>query len=408
MIMSEYNNIFNKRPLLCHKNESKVFSITFNEVVKIKDKLIIPNIQSDLNKDKVNEMIDSYRLNPHHFCSRSQITIGHIIVGTSEKYYILDGQHRLEMAYALVNKGLNDTFLISLIQIKTKEELDKIFYEINKDSSKCLINNYEIFEKQIYEDLKKYFNENHNFLPKCTSKSHSIYSSSELADIIIKNNIINLLENKSSYEIYNFIKEKEKIFFNKIGYLEMYHNEKTIFKLSEIDSIELFSCIFMKNNNFINWLVDSNIKPLHNFTKKRQSIKKKLQNDVWIKEFGSKTSGNCPIYCCDKILSLDISNSWQCGHVISFNNGGSTTINNLRPICPPCNQSMSHNNWNDWVFEKMCQDAIDDYFEETTGTIKCKVKNCVNKINNETFKPFLYKNKKVKPICNNCYTSIDL
>ena len=406
--MSEYNNIFNKRPLICHKNESKVFSVTFNEIKKIKDKLIIPNIQSDLNSDKVNEMVDSYKLNPHHFCSRSQITIGHIIVGTYEEYYVLDGQHRLEMAYILVDKNLNDTFLISLIQIKTKEELDKLFYEINKDSSKCLINNYKIFEKQIYEDLKKKFNENHNFLPKGTVKSHSIFSSSALADLIIKHNIIkiNSLENKSSDEIYDFIKEKEAIFFNEIGYLEIYHKEKSIFKLSEINSIDAFSCIFMKNNNFINWLVDFTIKPNHDF-KKRPGIKKKLQNEVWIKEFSSKTSGKCPIYNCDKILSLDISNSWQCGHLVSFNNGGSTILNNLRPICPTCNQSMSSNNWNNWIYDKMYKDVIDDYFEETTEIIKCKIKNCSNKINNETFKPYLYKNKKVKPICNDCYISID-
>lgn len=402
--MCDNNNIFNKRAIISHRNESKVFSVTFNEVKKIKDKLIIPNIQSDLNKDKVDEMIDSYKLNPHHFCSRSQITFGHIIVGSYEEYYVLDGQHRLEMAYILANKGINDTFLISLIQIKTKEELDKIFYEINKDSSKCLINNYEIFEKQIYEDLKKKFNDNHNFLPKSTSKSYSIYSSSALADLIIKNDIIkiNYLENKSSDEIYHFIKEKEKIFFNEVSYLEIYHNEKINFKLSEINSIESFSCIFMKNNNFINWLIDKNIKPIHNF-KKRQTIKKKIQNDVWLKEFSSKTSGKCPIYNCDKILSLDVSNSWQCGHLISFNNGGSTTLNNLRPICPPCNQSMSSSNWNDWIYDKMCKDVIDDYFEETNTTIKCKVQNCSNNINNETFKPYLYKNKKVKPICNNCY-----
>lgn len=273
--MSEYNNIFNKRPLICHKNDSKVFSVTFNEIKKIKDKLIIPNIQSDLNSDKVNEMVNSYKLNPHHFCSRSQITIGHIIVGTYEEYYVLDGQHRLEMAYILVDKNLNDTFLISMIQIKTKEELDKLFYEINKDSSKCLINNYKIFEKQIYEDLKKKFNENHNFLPKGTVKSHSIYSSSALADLIIKHNIIkiNSLENKSSDEIYDFIKEKEAIFFNEIGYLEIYHKDKSIFKLSEINSIDAFSCIFMKNNNFINWLIDFNIKPSHE-TKYKKKITK--------------------------------------------------------------------------------------------------------------------------------------
>ncbi len=54
---------------------------------------------------------------------------------------------------------------------------------------------------------------------------------------------------------------------------------------------------------------------------------------VWHEEFGAVTSGKCPIFGCQNILSKNISNSWQCGHIISHNNDGTTTIKNLRPLC---------------------------------------------------------------------------
>ena len=134
---------------------------------------------------------------------------------------------------------------------------------------------------------------------------------------------------------------------------------------------------------------------------------KELQKQVWSQEFESKTSGKCPIYNCSKILSLDISNSWQCGHIISVSNNGKTTLENLRPICPHCNQSMSSTNWNDWTDQLMCKDIIEDYFENDDEIIKCKKKNCKNKISVHNFKPhFNSKTKKVRPICEICYTDI--
>ena len=45
------------------------------------------------------------------------------------------------MSNILVNKEINDTFLVALINIKSKLELDSLFQEINKDSTKCLLNN---------------------------------------------------------------------------------------------------------------------------------------------------------------------------------------------------------------------------------------------------------------------------
>lgn len=402
--MEKYNS---RSPCFSIKSGSKVICMTFKELKEINSELKIPEFQTDLNEDKVYEMIESYKNNPHHFSSRCLITIAHNIVGTYEEYLVIDGQHRIEMAIKLLEQNINNTLLVAIIDVKTKRELDKLFQDINKDSAKCLINYYGIFEKQIYEEIKVIIINDHDFLSKGSSSRKSLYSPSEFIDLVIKHNIIKNIKDihklNESKEIYNFIKEKEKEFFNKIEYLEQYHTNKELFKLNEVKSIESLSCMFIKNNNFIKYLCDDKVIPTHNY-KKRETISKELQKQVWLQEFESKTSGKCPIYNCSRILSLDISNSWQCGHIISVSNNGKSTLDNLRPICPPCNQTMSSTNWDEYIVISMNKDISDDYFENGDEIIKCKIKNCKTKISIDNFKPYYsIKTKKVKPICINCY-----
>jgi len=401
------NKFISRSPCLSIKSGSKVICMTFKELKEIRNELKIPEFQTDLNEDKVYEMVESYKNNSHHFSSRCLISIAHNIVGSHEEYLVIDGQHRIEMAIKLLEQNINNTLLVAIIDVKSKTELDKLFQDINKDSAKCLINYYGIFEKQIYEEIKAIITNDNNFLSKSSSTKKSLYSPSEFIDLLINRNIINnIKENykfKESKEIYNFIKEKEKEFFNKIEYLEQYHTNKELFKVNEIKSIESLSCMFIKNNNFIDYLCNDKIKPIHNY-KKRESISKELQRHVWSQEFESKTSGKCPIYNCSRVLSLDISNSWQCGHIISLHNGGTIEAKNLKPICPSCNQSMSSTNWDQWVDQQMCNDIIADYFEDQDDIIKCKIRNCKNKVSINNFKPhFSIKTKKPRPICNWCF-----
>lgn len=79
----------------------------------------------------------------------------------------------------------------------------------------------------------------------------------------------------------------------------------------------------------------------------KRNIPKVLRNDVWLKYIGKKFEGNCK--CCNKLI--DVFN-YHCGHVIAEANGGELTIQNLRPICSPCNLSMGTRNMNE--FRRSC------------------------------------------------------
>jgi hypothetical protein len=79
---------------------------------------------------------------------------------------------------------------------------------------------------------------------------------------------------------------------------------------------------------------------------KKKSIPLSLKALVWNKYIGEeKGIGYCQ--CCRKNIIKQI--SFHCGHIISERNGGSTTLNNLIPLCQTCNLSMGKQNMNDFV-----------------------------------------------------------
>jgi len=71
------------------------------------------------------------------------------------------------------------------------------------------------------------------------------------------------------------------------------------------------------------------------------AMPKTLKQQVWDKRFGAGAgTGKC--YCCKyTIIRMD---DFQAGHVTARSKGGSTTIDNLEPICARCNKDMKQMN----------------------------------------------------------------
>lgn len=67
----------------------------------------------------------------------------------------------------------------------------------------------------------------------------------------------------------------------------------------------------------------------------KQAIPKTIRNQVWRRFCGNHLDAKC--FCCDQHLTYE---SWEAGHVVSEAKGGKTVVENLRPICLPCNRSM--------------------------------------------------------------------
>ncbi len=87
---------------------------------------------------------------------------------------------------------------------------------------------------------------------------------------------------------------------------------------------------------------------------KRKSIPKIIKDQVWDHYVG-KEKGNILCFCCKKKEIRQ--SSFHAGHVIAVAKGGSTTVDNLRPICRSCNQSMGTMDMNSFI-ETYKPDAI--------------------------------------------------
>lgn len=411
---SDIMKIYMKRkPVLTNSDDNKIILITSKELKEINPIIKHPSIQAILDDDKIKEMCEIYSEDsPYNkfFLSCALITIARIVIGEFEEYYLLDGQHRYNMALDLLekNEDNNKSFLLCIITIKQKQEIIDLMKYLNKDSIKYPPQppDSQLFphfsELIFYDELKELLINKYPFLPKRSSINTNIYTVIEFLYIVKEKLIKNKFKTDDVNIFYKNIKIKEKEFFNSIGYLEKMHEHKEKFKKSELTCIENKSCMFMKKNNFIAWLLNPLEKPDHDY-KIRISIDKVLQEKTWQKEYGACTSGKCPIFNCQKILAKNVSNSWQCGHIISHNNGGPTTIDNLRPLCTPCNRTMNDTDWDDYENELMRNDIIDNYFDDEIE-INCKSKyKCKNKINKNTFL-ILKINDKLKPICFECKT----
>ena len=76
-------------------------------------------------------------------------------------------------------------------------------------------------------------------------------------------------------------------------------------------------------------------------------IPKSVKELVWNKYIGEKQEGKC--YCC-RVRTITAFN-FEAGHVISKKNGGQPVVENLRPVCKPCNGSMGVKNLEDFRAE---------------------------------------------------------
>jgi 5-methylcytosine-specific restriction endonuclease McrA len=82
-----------------------------------------------------------------------------------------------------------------------------------------------------------------------------------------------------------------------------------------------------------------------NETIKRETIPKTVRNAVWINYYVDKRIGKC-LCCLREQISIG---NFNCGHIVSHNQGGKTTLDNLIPICTLCNTSMGTYNLNDFI-----------------------------------------------------------
>ncbi len=70
-----------------------------------------------------------------------------------------------------------------------------------------------------------------------------------------------------------------------------------------------------------------------------------LREQVWLRQYGPAFDAKCYVCWCNNQINVF---NFQCGHMLAESRGGSTTLDNLVPICSRCNQSMGTMHMDEW------------------------------------------------------------
>lgn len=379
-----------------------------------------PPMQTDISKSKIDSLMASYINNSHHFLSRCIITVAIKKIGHIEEKYLVDGQHRVEMMKNLLmsSTGTDLPFIVAYIRVKDDYELKKLFNDINSDSLKCSILDLTDFDARVYEYIKTRITSNFFFLPKITSIDNSIYTSSDFVKKLIDKNIIDFIKNKIAMsesqknddkyiaeQIYDYIVECDKKFFETVNYIQEKKNKPDKYKFDEDNSITNGSCMFIIANNFIDYIVNPLIEPTH-IQKIKLNITADMRKKVWYNMYTRKQNGMtcCIDNCCNK-FNKSIDTDWNIGFIKHPNNQLIKNHPNSIIVCTPCYNLICGNNFDKEQLENYhTKERIKNKYFNASDDIKCGIKNCLNTTNVSDFiidKIPTKTGSKRKPIC--CY-----
>ena len=311
------------------------------------EQIIKPNQQGSLDDNKVDSMIQEYLEHPHFLKFKNRI----IIAILNKKWYLVDGQHRIEMAQrCYIENSKNDEFTFCWFYCNEEQQMRQLFSSLNKDSIKNeMYINTDDRHKYMIDIFMDLFKTNYQHLFNKSKKDNSrIFSIQEIRDKLIQ---IKYFESfNHAKECYLDLIQKNNEFFNLCNYDKDIHygNIDNYYKddQSRIHNKFIIPC---KNCKFLDWLqTNDNIYLHHQQKKLKKPISKGIKEKVWFHEFNNQLEGICPISRCQTILKKSGKGGFQAGHIVSEYNGGKTEFMNLRPICANCNQSMGNKNWCDY------------------------------------------------------------
>jgi hypothetical protein len=266
------------------------------------------------------------------------------------EFYLIDGQHRL--AALKQAKMINYPFEVHLTMVNTNEELKYLFKLINKNTKIpdewLLINNMNDVKKNMEEIF------NNEMIQKIV-RSTANPNRPHLSRIQLENMITNLYNENVIIKAVHFdeLNEKYKTYAeNNFPNTTGKQNDELLIKCHDLDCF--LGMMIVKSDYEI--LKDNLIKiykaqEINNiiYISKKQKIHQKIRTMSWekyLKDTRQKTYDiKCPISICNNIINP---HTFQCGHIISENNGGKIEITNLKPICTSCNGSMGIKNWDDY------------------------------------------------------------
>jgi 5-methylcytosine-specific restriction endonuclease McrA len=372
-----------------HPNDHTIEQIPIDELIA---HCKVPHFQRDTNLTRIQAIVEYeeeyYHKNANQFSFLGVILLSYLSdleTTIQEKdWYIVDGQHRFcamrklrELEYP------NFTVWVQWKKSDTMEDMLDLFRRMNNHVEvpeyilKCSIN-----ERNIYDDLRKYFTRKYSIYlsdnKKCRSPNLHLDT---FIDEIHDSNIIYRKMITQTSQLVHYIETWNQYYLNELRekdndkFMKIVQKTKTKHAYSILKKIgalpEYFAFGFIRDNDWLyndsipiipnsyddvqfqlseefismvnSYLADENGILVNNdvivIPQKRKTIPPMKKQKVWLTYMGNVLVGEC--YVCNSQLEYE---NCEMGHVLSIHNGGTDDETNLRPICGSCNKSMGVNN----------------------------------------------------------------
>lgn len=299
----------------------------------------IPNIQRIRDDDKVNDIVayQQSKLKKTGACNFIGCINIHYCLENQE-LYLVDGQHRFE-AIKKLSQSINIPVCVEIVKVSTLAELKENYNIINKNTP--LPEFPETIDKSVPERVANYYKQRY---PEIWSKNerarrpHIFFNYFQEALGVLTER----LDIQSVTELQKIIDDHNDI-LSKVQYPDC--SEKQLGKCKEIG---LYFGLYnhVSDEYRYGWVREIlNIEREQKPKATRKSIPKKIREDAWNKYVGNKNEVLC--LCCrtSKITAF----TFHAGHVIADAHGGTITVDNIRPICSACNQSMGARNMREFI-----------------------------------------------------------
>ena len=297
------------------------------EFEKIKRLINIPDIQRELNDEWVRQLANNIHRDPWRDVGRLDL------VCLNDEFYLVNGQHR----FALLSTDYEDTKLVhfKVYKVSTEEEMNGVFQNVNHSRPAAIVGSTS--DTIIHNRICRYMKDN-----------YKSYMSDAKKPRLPNFNLDHMMEVFRGKWVFPALGRDVDLVHHFIGYMERVNdNIKQKYALHPELGAKIRMCqhkqvdkpfVLGLFHNF-EWMTNEHA----DFMYKRLKITVRARSEVWRKDHGLAWTSTCPI--CNEKLEQGV---FECGHVISHYNGGSTSIDNLRAICQRCNRSMGTMNMGDY------------------------------------------------------------
>jgi len=305
--------------------------------------ICIPEFQRIMDEDHITEI---YKYNEQQFLTTSNFNIyGNLSLGyVHTKHYVLDGQHRI-CAYFLLYQHYGDFHVaVNLYTRDTMEDVQEVYYRINKNKPVPLITDSYVEENIINGCLKLFQRQFSGYIKKTKKPQSPNVNVDALQRALVQSQLLKTCQIQSAEQLFQLICELNYYLCSLPCHFLLQKQSEwgIVIKFDKMtDADKLFLLGYYSEYEWIGFIIRHvrDHLPYEEIpliaVKNHAKLPRVRREELWRLYFQNQMDGICDV--CQGPIQFT---SFEAGHIEPRAFGGSNELSNLKPICKTCNRDM--------------------------------------------------------------------